>query len=302
MKNITVLIYMLIAFSNAVFAQRMISAVEPDNEFPLTGNIALDSKINLTTDSTATVRQSFFFDERKVPLKAAAYSAIIPGLGELYSESYWTAATFFVAEVMLLSTSIYYEDLANKKEEEFEAIANDPVNGWFVDKYAHYLIDYNVGSELSNQLKSAMGSSYNSFNAPGNRSWWSLLNQLERSSKFSNGQSFSHVLPAYDSQQYYELIGKYDEFSTGWHDYNLTGGTGFTPTKAFLDYRDLRSKANDIHNLASYLTIGVFLNHIGSAVNAALQANWYNKNAHLSLRQQTVFMERTYLAELSVNF
>ena len=291
---------LLSAFSIGIHAQQMVSETDSNKSVPLSGNLQFDSRLNLTTDSTGKMNHSFFFDERKVPLKAAAFSALIPGLGELYSESYWTAATFFTAEVILLSTSIYYEDLANQREDEFEVIANDPVNGWFVDKYAQYLVDYNQGTQLSNQLKDAMGSAYATIGNPGNRNWWNALNALERESTYSNGQKFSHVLPTYDSQQYYELIGKYNQFSPGWWDHKRDDG--LTPSASFLAYRDLRTKANAIHDLASNLLIGVFVNHAASAINAALQANWYNKKAHVSLRQQTFLMEKTYLAELSVNF
>lgn len=290
----------LLIVNSELYAQFSAERKLNEGVYHLTGNLLFDSTPVSAGDSAEFTVKSLFFDERKKPLKAALYSALIPGLGELYSESYWTAAVFFTAEVLLLSTSIYYEDLANRKEEEFEALANDPEKGWFVDKYAIYLIDYNAGTTLSNSLKAAMGESYQVIGTPGNRSWWSLLNELERESTFSNGQKFSHALPGYNSQQYYELIGKYGQFSPGWWDHNTTDG--LNPSVAFLAYRDMRTKANEIHDLASNLMIGVFLNHIGSAVNAALQANWYNKNAHVSLRQQSFLMKNTYVADITINF
>jgi len=38
---------------------------------------------------------------------------------------------------------------------------------------------------------------------------------------------FSHELPTYNTQQYYELIGKYSQFKYGWDTYVAKDGTRY---------------------------------------------------------------------------
>lgn len=298
MKLLLNVIIIFFCSVNSVLGQPISDSNNNQSTYPMTGNLFFDSQFEKENSLTLD-NEHWFFDQTKKPLKAAIYSAVVPGLGQLYNESYWSAAGFFAVEVILLGSSIYYENTANKKEDDFEKLANDPQKGWFVNKYATFLINYNQGTAAAEQLQSAMGNGFNTNGIPGNRSWWGKLNELERISTYSNGQTFSHVLPQYNTQQYYELIGKYDQFSPGWWDHN---SSGLTPTSAFLSYRDLRAKANDIHNLASTLMIGVFINHIGSAVVAALQAHGMSKNIEVSFYREPSRYDKMVVSKLSITF
>lgn len=310
MKKIAAFILILCITSVYVWSQPYAANKKMDSP-QLTGNLLLDSKIVSASDSSENFLSGFFNETPKRPFKAAVMSAIIPGTGEIYSESYISAASFFTAEIIFLSTFYYYNNLANEREKDFQKIANDPVNGWFVDKYASYLIEMAGRQGVNAQdLIGAMEqdgynhyfSPDNSYDAPGNRSYWNLLNDLEGRLTYEDeyGNAFSHKLPHYGEQQYYELIGKYDQFSPGWGDF--TGETGMKASAAFLSYRDMRTKANNTHDLANTLLIAVFLNHAASAVNAALQANWYNKNLHVSLLHRKLIDENWYAANLSFTF
>ncbi len=47
---------------------------------------------------------------------------------------------------------------------------------------------------------------------------WSKLNQLET----AIGSWYSHQLAPFNDQQYYEMIGKYQQFNPGWNDFNYS--------------------------------------------------------------------------------
>ncbi len=280
----------------------------------LTGNLMLDSHAAFA-DSNSSFIHDFFDEKPKHPFKAGLMSAIIPGSGEYYSESYKTAISFFASEVILLSTFYYFNSLADEREKNFHKIADDPNNGWFVDKYAAYIIQ-KANEEGSVELKAQANQLSQSienyqiydpengiiYSQSGNRSWWSLLNQIEKQLTFENGSTFSHALPYYGTQQYYELIGKYSQFSPGWYDFRGSVAGNASPSAAFLAYRDTRSKANDTHDIANNLLIAVFLNHAASAVNAALQAKWYNKNVNVSFMNRKISNENWYATTVRFSF
>ncbi len=97
-------------------------------------------------------------------------------------------------------------------------------------------------------------------------------------------QNFTHTLPDFGSQQYYELIGKYQNFQAGWT--NLA----HVPTKSpgpynyetyrdpvFVNYAVERQKANDYYDYAKTGIIVVVLNHILSAGDAAWTVAMFNQ-------------------------
>ncbi|MBN8704675.1 MAG: hypothetical protein J0L62_02285 [Bacteroidetes bacterium] len=257
-------------------------------ETQLTKNPYLDSFRD--KDQVLADPFEFFKDEPKSPLKAAIFSAVLPGAGEWYTESYKSAIGFFAAEVVFIGAYLYYDSEAISQEKAYQKVANDPINGWSVRKYADYLIDLAQTSGAQDQkAKDLAESLYSRINSesdqtPGNRAWWNELNALEREMVFEYGgrAKFSHVLPTYNSQQYYELIGKYNQFNPGWSDFTDASKME-NPTPFYISYRNMRTKANDMHNTAyTYLVLTV-MNHSVSAINAAIQAHLHNQNLQLSL-------------------
>lgn len=281
--------FVVIAFSFAISQPINVGYLKKE-EVPLTQNPYLDSyrdKEKLLADPF-----KFFKDETKSPLKAAVFSVILPGAGEWYTESYKSAIGFFAAEVVFLSAYLYYDNDAASREKAYHKVANDPEKGWSAWKYADYLLK---NSETTNTgdprfaLRSALidAMSRDLGTTPGNRTYWTELNALEREMVFEYGgrAKFSHVLPKYDSQQYYELIGKYNQFSPGWWDYLQSSPMSNmeNPTVSYISYRNMRTKANDMHNTAYTFLVLTVINHSVSGINAAIQAHLHNQNLQLSL-------------------
>jgi len=189
-------------------------------------------------------------------------SAIIPGAGEFYGEDYLKAGIFFGVEVLAWSYFIYFENKGNNKEEEYQAYAN---KYWDVRTYARWL--KNEGFPENGGINP---------DEPD-------LNVLREQIMVCERANFSHTMPEYYSQQYYELIGKYQNFQGGWT--NLE----HVPTRAqgpywyesyhdpiFTNYANERQKANDYYDYAKIGPITVILNHILSAADAAWTISTYN--------------------------
>lgn len=189
-------------------------------------------------------------------------SAVIPGAGEFYGGNYLKAGIFFGVEVLAWATFAYFESKGNKKEEEYQAYADQY---WDVRTYARWLKD--EGFSESGGIDP---------DEPNKDVLREQIMVCERA-------NFSHTMPEYGSQQYYELIGKYQNFQAGWT--NLE----HVPTKAagpynyqtyrdpvFTNYAADRQKANDFFDYAKIGPITAIVNHILSAADAAWVISTYN--------------------------
>jgi hypothetical protein len=210
--------------------------------------------------------------ERKSVLLAAGLSLLIPGTGELYAGSYWKAALFFAIEVAAWGLAYSYDQRGDRQTEDFQAYAD---GHWTVNQYTEYT---RVNAKAMNgQLDPATYALYN----PDQTVNWSELNRLER----DIGGWYSHTLPAYGSQQYYELIGKYPQYFSGWSDANTSLPPVYPIVKANLPpnslwYNGERGKANDNYATATTFVTVAFVNHVVSALDAAWTAG--SVNARLS--------------------
>ena len=110
---------------------------------------------------------------------------------------------------------------------------------------------------------------------------------------------FSHHLEEGRTQQYYEMIGKYEQFSYGWDDYmeffSLSRET----------YLDMRHDANDLLNKATYSAMFSLVNHILSAFDAAISVKRYHKRGEkfgqIDVKTRLVERQREVIPRLTVS-
>ena len=205
--------------------------------------------------------------KKKSVLLGALMSAVVPGAGEFYGKSYLKAGIFFGVELISWGAYAVYQVKGNNQTDKFQSYADQY---WDVRTYARWLINQGFqGNEVINP------------DEPDRDVLRQQIMQCE-------AQNFTHTLPEYGSQQYYELIGKYQNFQAGWT--NLA----HVPTKApgpynyetyrdpvFVNYANERQKANDYYDYAKTGTIIVVLNHILSAADAAWTVSMFNKNVEM---------------------
>jgi hypothetical protein len=218
----------------------------------------------------------------KSPLRAALYSAVIPGAGDVYAESYWTAAAFFTAEVGLWVLHFTYENKGDNQTAAFEAFADQH---WQVDKYALWMEQYALS--LNPNATGCSGLVVNpTAEHPWDRVDWTRLNMCEESIGEVASTGFSHRLPRRPDQQYYEMIGKYEQYNPGWDDANVTAADYLTNVSDnFRAYRDMRGDANDFYTTARTASYLLVANHILAALHSAWRAARFNHDltmkAHL---------------------
>jgi hypothetical protein len=214
--------------------------------------------------------------KEKSVLLGTLLSALVPGAGEFYGKSYLKAGIFFGVELLSWGAYTLYQVKGNNQTDKFQKYADQY---WSVRTYAQWLVDQDfLGNGVINP------------NEPD-------VNVLRQQIIQCESQNFSHTLPEFGSQQFYELIGKYQNFQAGWT--NLA----HVPTKApgpywfetykdpvFVNYADERQKANDYYNFAKDGVMVVVLNHILSAGDAAWTVSMFNKK----LKMETGFEIKRY--------
>ncbi|OGU66050.1 MAG: hypothetical protein A2440_03600 [Stygiobacter sp. RIFOXYC2_FULL_38_25] len=247
------------------------------NQTQLSGVLALDSKMVDVSVQTKHIKSPL--DEtvaKKKPLVAAGLSLLLPGAGEFYSESYIKSAVFLAAEAAAIAVGLAYDKKGNDQTTFFQNYADQH---WSAARYAKWVSNPANTKNINAAVDPAK---YNVFYTSGKVNW-TELNRLES----DLGSYFSHRLPYYGEQQYFELIGKYPQFNVGWDDF----GDENTPfeykadrsnlTNNFKYYSVERGKANDFYNIASKAVIVVVVNHLISAIDAAWSAHSYNKSIEL---------------------
>ena len=234
----------------------------------------------------------------KSPWLAGGMSLLLPGAGEVYTHSYVKAGVFFGIEVASFFLGRSYNKKGDDQTTFFQNYADAHYSAY---RYAQWTLD-NIS--LLNPNLSA--SNYHPFNTgvahtgpPFYDVNWSELNKMEKDiGGNSSPTGYTHQMPYYGEQQYYELIGKYTEFMVGWDnvdpnyyndpstfasvipviDHTLpVNSTGLSQAAWYFDQRAEANRYYDIGN--TYYTVEI-INHIISAIDAYWSATRYNSSWH----------------------
>jgi hypothetical protein len=234
----------------------------------LTRNLDIDSKIIFmeTKNDIQTVNYAPRNIGRKSPYLAGLFSLVLPGAGQFYADHYLEAGIFAVIEGALITTAVVYNNKANTQTNNFENYAD---KNWSVVKYAEWLAKF-AGADINKIVVSD-----NTNLPPWERINWVQLHAAEIG---------SHELPIHGTQQYYELIGKYDQYSPGWDDYNSTNSDYTQRSPNFLSYAVMRGKANSLYTSSNTAVIGIFVNHVLSVIDAVWDVSRYNNQFALRFR------------------
>ena len=194
---------------------------------------------------------------RKSPFKAFALSAILPGAGQYYNGSRIKPFAFLGVEAAAWLLHIKFNGQGDDATDVYEAYNRAH---WSEADYTHYLeLAYGVTDD-----------------------------------ELAHATEVSHHLPDDpDDQQYYEMTGKYDQFTWGWSDAVRNDSTlgmyvdstvailgpAYTPDSEMrLIYEGLRHDANKKYDKASNMLIVVMVNHLAAGFEAYFAARRHNEN------------------------
>jgi hypothetical protein len=253
----------------------VLSSTAMAGEPALTGIFARDLVSRHLDTVTAQASVVVLSPNRQNPFLNGLYSLALPGAGQFQSERYTKAAIFFGAELAFIAYAIISDKNGDEKTAEFQKYAEAH---WSAERYAQWINTYgsaDYGPATTIDLNKVRQRDY------------SQINEWESASG-PNKTGFSHQLPRFGDQQYYELIGKYYQFKFGWDSYpkDVNGVpqsdgrdyfNNFSADKQIKNYAAERGKANDYYYAASFALSALVINHAVSAIDAFFSTMSYNK-------------------------
>lgn len=274
-KNIFIVFFIFFAAKYAA-AQNKIEKDTPLENFEsynkssdniFSGNLNLDNNISFDAVQENMISKNLNINpaDKKSPWLGTLFSVILPGAGEFYAESYWKAGIFVAIEAAVVTTAVIYNKKGNDETTTFQNYAN---SHWSAVRYAEWLVRYaqSEGQTVTIDDDRVRQGDYSQIHAVENL--------------FSN---LSHNLAPFGDQQYFEMIGKYDQFAGGWDDFNPQQLTTTPISPNFNYYSGLRGKANDYFAVASTAVIGIYINHFLSAIDAYWSTTVYNKELAVNM-------------------
>ena len=203
--------------------------------------------------------------------RAFLLSALMPGLGEWYVGSKKRGLAFFAAEAALVGLWATWKGKGNDLEEEFRAVADEH---WDPEDYILWR-ESTISRNSSITHALPCSSEVRDVYIPARREW-----KDQQQTSGLGSAAFGGCAPS-EIQQYYELIGKYDQYVAGWDDLRRGSSTGnaVAPTEVDsvenfhserrLRYEDQRDESNRFLKRASTISGVILINHVISAIDAA---------------------------------
>ena len=247
---------------------------------------------------------------RSVPL-ATGLSAVLPGAGQAYNRQWIKAGIGIALEAALIFGYVTWRNDGLDGERAFKSQAH---HEWDPAQYAEWINDYSAFLEQQHGASftfSEIGIPESvDFSEPDawsesdrtavNQLFWDIRSAESELFHPETGASFSHQLPFFGDQQYYELIGKYFQFAPGWKDYPAwedeegyteaidpertgTDGTKINVSPTFFQYARDHARSQDLLRRASHVTSLMVVNHVIAAVDAAVFSKLHNDRLHASV-------------------
>jgi hypothetical protein len=221
------------------------------NSYTFFSEIAPSDEVPLGLSSTADL------PGKKSPFLAAALSLIIPGLGEYYvGDQIWRGVIFTVLEAGLWYGNITYTNRGDDSTAAFHEFAHQ---NWKPELYAEHLNEMLKVRKVDDLITDP-----NDF---------SQINAAEDTLNSLHADFFTHRLPGFGEQQYYELISKYHQFARGWADATCDS---LSCSPMSFRHAVMRDNMNRQYEIAQTFVYGIFLNHALSAIDAVLLARDHN--------------------------
>ncbi len=249
-------------------------------EYFLANDLAMDKYFNneeiIKKQDDLDLSGDIYEYDTKSPAKAFLLSLAVPGAGEYYNGRKFKAAAFLAVDALLWTGYFIYHKKGSDKEGEYKAFANDNYT------WQNFIIAWD---QLPEEDKDKFS----------HRMPWNGEN---------NRPNFNH--------EYYENIGKYDQFQVGWNDIDYSpwdirdtteAGGIVSPLRS--EYLDMRKQSNDYFSNATTAVMISIANHIVSAFDAAIGAKRFNKGGKqysLNLETKNIDGKTTPFLTLTAKF
>lgn len=275
----------LLLMTSVIFAGEKDKETQSITEFKA-GLIAFGELAGITRIDSIDVDDPDY----RYPGKALLMSLVAPGIGQFYTKQYGKMAVFIGVELVAINLGKGYNQRGIDSTKLFEDFADER---W--DYYRWITTSGQYSSTLWGGVGTiGMDGSHKiefSVDIDGDGIVDYLGNTLDNGDEllqFMSGILASDTIIIRKNLEYYENIGKYNQFFSGWYDADpdkpdiRVSSTG--TAIAFAEDRDryltIRDNANKLLSVAGYAVSAIMFNHVLSALDALYSTSeWNKKNA-----------------------
>ncbi|MBD3165056.1 hypothetical protein GF324_00490 [bacterium] len=279
-----------------------------------TGDREITRHVNLAmaqgdaTESGPNPSSGVGIADKKNPGRAILLSALIPGAGQLYAQKPFWAAGFFIVEAAMIGGAVSYAIQGADKEDEYESFARTHWDEELYRDFEYWLATSNPNLPQDERFG-------------GDQTSWNQLPWGEKLTFLPN--NFTHELPEQETQQYFEMIGKYlSQFGVGWPsdliDPNNPDYQSFLnqlsrwdqdsddfegwPSNQAATYIDMRDQSNQLLNMSANFTMVLMVNHVASALHAGFAVRSHNRKiAEAQMGMDTHYRNGEYVPMAKLN-
>lgn len=243
------------------------------------------------------------------PKKALFMSLMVPGLGQAYvgqtAFNYSRAVLYFGTEVALIGLWYHYTEVKyDRQVKRYRRFADEHWSQGAYEEAAFLGSDKLTFADLNPFRASYCEAVVERGTGGGEALYRGCMNLLTPDS--ATGTAYQNFRSTYDEGQrfganppvdsvsrfragfadpvdFYSLIGRYQEFVGGWDDvtglaYGDSSISGASENRT--TYAAMRKKAQDYSRMQAWFIGGIVLNHIASAVDAAITARRNNRRLY----------------------
>lgn len=300
MKNLVLILVISALFTGVNFAQLK---SDLSGKIIKVEDLPAERDLSIKDFSFQQSSNGFINAQQTVPGVAFLSSALLPGSAQAANGKWARAGIYLAVEAFSIFYYINRNNVAKDQERAYEAFTHQE---WSVVAYSQWLIGYYDNNGLSHdkldQLRTMVGGldpDFSDTRNDWNRVNINLLQEIERETDLVCGTcgsgDFSHVLPAYGSQQYYELISKYYQFEGGWSDFYaenvavnnpnydyLYDNKGDLASPLFLLGAERADRFNNNYRRAGNILNLLVINHVVSAFDALFSVKLKNAQVQAS--------------------
>lgn len=260
-------------------------SVEPEEEYSLS-DIEIDNAGSVDLDKNVK--------EYRSPRRAMLYSLAVPGWGQAYTKKTWKSVLFGALEVGFIVGAVKFNKDGEDKQKEAHALADA---GFSLD---HLSSQYGV-------LQQRFVSEANNLGAADADA--ALMEFITGGTSNSINEFITNMQASSDA--FYDRdhgVGSYGAI-LGWRDNINVGDTLFRVfftddnsaitinsvevggSAMQLQYNDMLRKADDYAKYKQVFIVGIFTNHVASAIDAFITARRYNRKL-LAMQNKTAYRKR----------
>ncbi len=223
------------------------------------------------------INQDVYQTRAKSTKKAFIYSLILPGAGEFYADSKLKAAAFIGMEALFWAGYFHFDGKGDDKKVEYRSYADmnwdatvyrDSMMSEYFEEGFEYVYNGDTVNFTNYQSDSTR---YDNMRSDENVVF-NMEDSLGTVTRDPGEFGFTHHSVNINDNEYYENIGKYDQFSWGW------GGYQGNPITMLRDiYLGMRKDANGYYDKAKWSVVASLANRVLSAFDAAITVKKYNR-------------------------